>query len=125
AVYGCAIIVGARTAQAVASEFALLEVDSIRVKGKKEPEVIYTVLGRSELVDTAKLNVLQERWADVLLTYRKRDWTGALQALDRGRDACEQFDLAGLITAYASRIQRLEQNPPGPDWDGVFTAETK
>ena len=41
------------------------------------------------------------------------------------RRHAEEFQFSGLIDAYAARIARLEQNPPGADWDGVFTAETK
>jgi hypothetical protein len=33
----------------VGSDFALLELDVIRVKGKAEPEVIYALLGTKEL----------------------------------------------------------------------------
>jgi adenylate cyclase len=39
--YGLPILIGSRTAAAVAEQFALLEIDSIRVKGKTEAEVIY------------------------------------------------------------------------------------
>src|SRR6202011_1954643 len=38
--YGFPIIVGSRTALAVKDRFAILELDFIMVKGKKEPEVI-------------------------------------------------------------------------------------
>src|SRR3954465_4235968 len=41
--YGFPIIVGSRTALAVKDRFAILELDFIMVKGKKEPEVIYAI----------------------------------------------------------------------------------
>ena len=43
------IILGSRTASLVRDDFALLELDVIRVKGKTEPEVIYALLGTKEL----------------------------------------------------------------------------
>ena len=43
--YGFPIIVGSRTALAVKDRFAILELDFIMVKGKKEPEVIYAIAG--------------------------------------------------------------------------------
>src|ERR1700759_5176293 len=46
--YGFPIIVGSRTALAVKDKFAILELDFIMVKGKKEPEVIYAIAGRED-----------------------------------------------------------------------------
>ena len=45
--YGFPIIVGSKTALAVKEKFAILELDFIMVKGKKEPEVIYAIAGRA------------------------------------------------------------------------------
>ena len=123
--YGLSIIIGSRTAAAVADQFALLEVESIRVKGKTEPEAIYTIAGRAEAAKTPEFGALQEHWAQLLVCYRKQDWAGALKTLETCRRDCEPFGLVGLIHAYADRIRRLEHNPPPADWDGVFTAETK
>jgi adenylate cyclase len=61
----------------------------------------------------------------LLVCYRKQDWAGALKMLEVCRADCERFGLIGLIETYRERIQRLQQNPPGADWDGVFTAESK
>jgi adenylate cyclase len=122
--YGLSIIIGAATA-AAAPEFALLEIDSLRVKGKTEPEVIYTIVGGAEIAQTAEYKSLQDHWSKFLVCYRKQDWTGALRAIEVCRGECERFDLAGLLDAYAERIGWLEKNPPAADWDGVFTAETK
>jgi adenylate cyclase len=103
----------------------LLEIDSIRVKGKTEAEVIYTIVGRADVADTREFKSLQDHWANLLLCYRKQDWSGAPETIKLCRRDCERFGLIGLIDAYADRIRRLEQVSPAPDWDGVFTAETK
>jgi adenylate cyclase len=123
--YGISTIIGSRTAAAVAEEFALLEIDAIRVKGKTEPEVIYTVAGRREIAQAREFQTLQEAWAAVLVCYRKQDWAGALKNIEACRPGCERFGLPGLLDTYAERIHGLEQKPPGADWDGVYTAETK
>jgi adenylate cyclase len=123
--YGLSIIIGAATAATVAPDFALLEIDSLRVKGKTEPEVIYTIVGGAEIAQTPDYKSLQDHWSKFLVCYRKQDWTGALRAIEVCRGECERFDLAGLLDAYADRIRWLEKNPPAADWDGVFTAETK
>jgi adenylate cyclase len=75
--YELPIIVGSRTATAVSQQFAILEVESIRVKGKTEAEVIYTILGRDDVAGLPEFRALRERWGQVLICYRKQDWPGA------------------------------------------------
>ena len=123
--YGLPILIGSRTAAAVAEQFALLEIDSIRVKGKTEAEVIYAIVGRADVAASPEFKSLQDHWAMLRVCYRKQDWTGALKMIDLCHCECERLGLVGLIDAYADRIRRLEQRSPTPEWDGVFTAETK
>lgn len=123
--YGLPILIGSRTAAAVAEQFALLEIDSIRVKGKTEAEVIYAIVGRADVAASPEFRSLQDHWAMLRVCYRKQDWTGALKMIDLCRCECERLGLVGLIDGYADRIRRLEQRSPTPEWDGVFTAETK
>ena len=47
--YGVPIIIGSKTAQLAKENFAVLELDCITVKGKTEPENIYTILGREDV----------------------------------------------------------------------------
>ena len=123
--YGLPILIGSRTAAAVAEQFALLEIDSIRVKGKTEAEVIYAIVGRADVAASPEFRSLQDHWAMLRVCYRKQDWTGALKMIDLCRCECERLGLVGLIDGYADRMRRLEQRSPTPEWDGVFTAETK
>jgi adenylate cyclase len=123
--YGLPILIGSRTAAAVAEQFALLEIDSIRVKGKTEAEVIYAIVGRADVAASPEFRSLQNHWAMLRVCYRKQDWTGALKMIDLCHCECERLGLVGLIDAYADRMRRLEQRSPTPEWDGVFTAETK
>jgi adenylate cyclase len=123
--YGPSIIIGSRTAAAVWEEFGLIEIDSIRVKGKTEAETMYAVIGRSDIAKTPEFIALQERWTNVLLCYRKQDWPGALNAIELCRPHCERFGLVDLVDVYADRVRRLQRSPQAADWDGVFTAETK
>jgi len=123
--YGLPILIGSRTAAAVAEQFALLEIDSIRVKGKTEAEVIYAIVGRADVAESPEFRSLQDHWAMLRVCYHKQDWTGALKMIDLCHCECERLGLVGLIDAYADRMRRLEQRSPTPEWDGVFTAETK
>jgi adenylate cyclase len=123
--YGVAIVVGARTAQAVRGKMAVLEIDCIAVKGKKQPEIIYALLGREEMAQSDGFVRLRCAVDEMMARYRRRDFAGARDALVRCREADDGSVLEGLFALYESRIDEFRENPPPVDWDGVFVADTK
>ena len=83
--YGLPIILGSRTATAVGDKFAVLELDCITVKGKTEPESVYTVLGRSDVAGSDRFGQLRQNVNDMLARFRQQDFSGAMQAIERCR----------------------------------------
>jgi len=123
--YGLPIILGSRTATAVGDKFAVLELDCITVKGKTEPESVYTVLGRSDVADSDRFGQLRQNVNDMLTRFRQQDFSGATQAIERCRKFGDGFGLSYLFDIYSERIRVFEENPPPADWNGVFVLETK
>jgi adenylate cyclase len=123
--YGFPIIVGSKTALAVKDKFAILELDFIMVKGKKEPEVIYAIAGREETAQSARFQRLRNLTIEMLSCYRGRDWDGALAAIERGRKSDEGHVLKLLYELYEERIVAFKKNPPPEDWNGAFALLTK
>src|SRR3954469_2150794 len=123
--YGFPIIVGSKTALAVKDKFAILELDFIMVKGKKEPKVIYAIAGREETAHSARFQRLRNLTIEMLACYRSRDWDGALGAIERGRRTDEAGALELLYNLYEARIQGYQKNPPPEDWNGAFALMTK
>lgn len=123
--YGFPIIVGSRTALAVKDKFAILELDFIMVKGKKEPEVIYAIAGREDTAQSGRFQRLRNLTIEMLACYRGRDWDGALAAIERGRRTDEARSLELLYNLYEARIRLYQENPPPQDWDGAFALLTK
>jgi adenylate cyclase len=121
--YGVRILIGEETRK-LASGFAALEVDLIRVKGKTVPARIYTLLGRPERAGSGEFHALARAQDAMLAAYRARDWDAAAAALARV-DAAGGAELAPLCALYGRRIAEFRRNPPPPDWDGVYTAESK
>ena len=123
--YGLPIIVGSRTAQIAKEKFAVLEIDFVSVKGKKEPEVVYAIMGREELAKSGKF----QRWRDLniemLSLYRRRDWDSALAAIERGRSVDEEQKFKTLYDVYSARIRAFQMTPPPDDWDGAYALESK
>jgi adenylate cyclase len=123
--YGFPIIVGSRTALAVKDRFAILELDFIMVKGKKEPEVIYAIAGREDVAQSGRFQRLRNLTIEMLACYRSRDWEGALAAIERGRKTDEANALELLYELYEARIRGYLKNPPPKDWNGAFALLTK
>jgi len=123
--YGFPIIVGSKTALAAKEKFAILELDFIMVKGKKEPEVIYAIAGREDTALSGRFQRLRNLTIEMLACYRSRDWEGALAAIERGRTTDEARTLGPLYDLYEARLRDYLQNPPPPEWNGAYQLLTK
>jgi adenylate cyclase len=123
--YRIPIVIGAGTEQHAKEKFATMEIDRIQVKGKTEPETVFTVLGRAELGQEASFQELRQVTAGMLAYYRQQDWTRALEKIDLCRKAAERFGTGALYDMYAERIEAFRHDPPPPDWNGVYEAESK
>ncbi len=120
--YGVGILVSEAT-QRLAPQFAALELDLIAVKGKREAVRVYGIVGGPELASDPAFLQLAADHADMLAAYRRQDWPAARTLLRACTADGER--LGRLWELYGQRIERFEQSPPGPDWDGVYVAETK
>jgi adenylate cyclase len=123
--YGFPIIIGSKTAMAVKDRFAILELDFIMVKGKKEPEVIYAIAGRADTAQSGRFQRLRNLTIEMLACYRSRDWEGALMTIERGRKTDDANSLQLLYDLYEARIRGYQKNPPPADWNGAFALLTK
>ena len=123
--YRIPVVIGSRTAEGAKQRFAVMEIDLIMVKGKKQPEAVFTVLGRSEVEADPRCQELRATNAQMLGRFRSQQWDGAIELIARCRKFANGFDLSGLYDMYEERIELYRAQPPGPDWDGVYEAETK
>ena len=123
--YGFPIIAGSKTALAAKDRFAILELDFIMVKGKKEPEVIYAIAGREDVAHSAHFQRLRNLTIEMLAAYRGRDWDGALAAIARGRKSEGAENLQLLYELYEKRILGYKSSPPPDDWNGAYALLTK
>ena len=124
--YGASIILGETTASILRDQVALVELDLIRVKGKREPQRIFALLGGPDLLEDSVVRNTIARMHDVLTAYRCQDWdtlVGAIDALE-GRTLA-RIDLPVFLQLYRDRADDFRRNPPPEGWDGVYTAVTK
>ena len=123
--YGVPIIIGSKTAVGLRDKFAVLELDCITVKGKTEPESVYTVLGRADVAGSDRFGQLNHNVADMLARFRRQDFKSAAAAIEQCRKLSNGFGLDYLFDLYDERIRTFEENPPPADWNGVFVLDTK
>ena len=123
--YGFPIIAGSKTALAAKDRFAILELDFVMVKGKKESEVIYAITGRQDVAHSAHFQRLRNLTIEMLACYRSRDWDGTLAAITRGRKTQGAEYLALLYDLYEARILGYQKDPPPKDWNGAYALLTK
>jgi adenylate cyclase len=118
--YGVGIIVGPHTHDLL-KDVVFRELDKVRVKGKDAPVAIYEPLGLAGEVSADVLAQLKI-WQHALRLYRAQDWEQAeLQFYNLSRQAPE----SKLYQLYLARVAHWQKEPPGADWDGVTTFETK
>jgi adenylate cyclase len=122
--YGVPIVIGSALA-AELQDFALLELDRVRVVGRDAPETIFALLGDEQTAAQERFQDLARSHAAMLAAYRAQDWDAAQIALNRGVPAYAEFGIAGLCELFAARFSGLRANPPGARWDGVFQATEK
>jgi class 3 adenylate cyclase len=114
--YGTRIMISERTRALLGDALPVRELDLIRVKGKHEPTRVFELLS-----DGSNLQPT-ERFLQGLDAYRKQDWKTAESYFEAYLAAVP--DDPPSIT-YLGRISEMRNNPPPPDWDGVWTFVTK
>ncbi|HBF61385.1 MAG TPA: adenylate/guanylate cyclase domain-containing protein [Methyloceanibacter sp.] len=117
--YDLVIIAGEETA-ARATDYAFLELDLLKVKGKTEATRVFALMGDDSIRQSDAFKALAAKHQDFLFAYRNRDWDGANVLLQE----CETMGgqkLEGLYALYRDRVKAFRTNPPPKDWD--FTAQ--
>ena len=121
--YDVGTVVGESTT-ARAPDFAFLELDLLKVKGKTEATRIFALLGDTALKQSPNFITLAERHGEFLARYRAKDWDAA-EALSRECERLNTSHLDRLYALYRERIDYFRMNPPPPQWDGTAEALSK
>lgn len=106
-------------------EFACVPVDHVRVVGRDEVEVLYTLLGDEQLAESQAFRSFATGHDAMGRAYRARAWDEAEALLDKWQSAATDLGLAKLYALMRERIAAYRANPPGADWDGVYGATEK
>ena len=116
--YGLHMIVGENT-HMDDSEFTIIEIDKIAVKGKSSAETIYTCF-KPEMKFTEEFLKKHEAF---LVKYRSQNWDGANLLIDELIPSSNELEL--YYKHMRARIEEYIASPPASDWEGVYVAKNK
>jgi len=118
--YGTKILITEFTQKDLPENFVCREIDRVQVKGKKLPVAIFELL--SEQPVDATTNAFLEAFKQGYTSYRARDFVAARSHFAEAK-RLHPDDFASQL--YIDRCEAFEQDPPPPDWNGVFVFTKK
>jgi adenylate cyclase len=117
--YGCPILFSESCFQALSHPIPCRLIDAVRVKGKQQPIRVYTPIlmadGQIDLERAWEISRLSEAAFEA---YVRQDWNTAM-------DYWRQLPQDTATQLMLSRCSAYQAEPPGADWDGVFTMMNK
>ncbi|MDG2243041.1 MAG: adenylate/guanylate cyclase domain-containing protein [Rhodospirillaceae bacterium] len=129
--YGVTIVIGDHTAE-LAPDYAEVELDLIKVKGKTEAVRIHALLGHPDVAQNSDFKALKEIHDRVITSYRNQDWEVTAALIGEARAKIQTMQGIGLLheldrfyALYEDRMEMYKIEPPPTDWDGVFVATSK
>ncbi|MEZ5875034.1 MAG: adenylate/guanylate cyclase domain-containing protein [Hyphomicrobiales bacterium] len=121
--YDLMTIVGEST-KARAGDFAFLELDLLKVKGKTAATRIFTLLGDEAMKESQPFIDLTKKHDAFLARFRAKDWDAA-ETLSYECEKMDGAQLNRLYELYRERIAYFRMTPPPPNWDGTAEALSK
>jgi adenylate cyclase len=113
------IILSEFTKNELSDDLITRELDLVQVKGKERPIAIYELVGEKEVFVYSQGFLTQ--YSEGMAAYKGRDWEKAIKLFKQ----CLLLHDDETVKKYIIRSKGLLKNPPGKDWDGVFTLTTK
>lgn len=118
--YGTRIIISEFTRAELGEEFVVREVDWVKVKGKAKPVRIFELVAEGDLPKETAETLKHfrsgfEKYHAMQFELAKYDFESALKITPDDEPS----------KLYVERCEDFLQNPPGADWDGVYTMKTK
>ena len=121
--YGVSVLIGEET-RVAAPEFAVLELDQVRVKGREGASRIYFLAGDEETAKSDGFGEWRKLQETMLTAYRAQDWEKCRAAIENCRKYASD-DAAGYYQYMEQRVTTYLETPPPTDWDGVHIALEK
>jgi adenylate cyclase len=119
--YGTNVIVAETTLAEAGREMRTRFLDLVAVKGKREPSAVYELLVSDGRHDSEQAEALAA-YERGIVQYRAGAYRDALVHFEHAQRLNGHDSVSAV---YAERCRALIENPPPPDWDGVFVMTHK
>ncbi len=120
-VYGVEILATEEAVKGLSKDYVFRQLDRVAVKGKKDPVRLYEVVGFAAHQPPEAADKLM-RFARALALYEADDFHGASYAF---ADLLALYPNDGPAQTFWQRSTKFMDEPPAPDWKGVWVMETK
>ncbi|MEW6710449.1 MAG: adenylate/guanylate cyclase domain-containing protein [Candidatus Riflebacteria bacterium] len=120
--YHADILISEKTCELLKYRYFIREVDLIRVKGKTLPVKVFEVLDHHDKQTFPEMEQVIGLTHQGIDLYRQQRWQ---EAIDIFNSAIRLNRKDELCKMYVVRCNFFMENPPAPDWDGVWTMTTK
>ncbi len=113
--YGSMILISDFTYRELGEHFVTRSIDRVRIRGKKKPVQVIEVLGDSDYQPSEGEHYFDQG----MEAYGKKDFVTACHFFEKGAETdppCQVFLM---------RCRRFIEDPPKPDWDGVWMWEER
>ena len=120
--YGISVMISEQVRKQ-APAYAALEIDLLTVKGRKEPERVYALMGDAAFAASPAFQEISALHGRMLGAYRGQQWDEATALTQQCLNL--RPDLIGLYTLYLQRIHDFKTTPPAAGWQGVWIAKEK
>ena len=124
--YGVYIQISDSTYESVKDQIVVRALDFVRVMGKTEPVKVFELISEKGQEPEPYKKILPA-FHEGLEHYFKQDWDNAIEAFKAADELEEMFPgrKTNPSRIYIPRCENFKANPPGDDWDGVWTQTSK
>ncbi len=121
--YGTRILISASTREKIKKKpYLVRKLDSVQVKGKKQPIIIYELLCKKDKAKPELINTV-ECFEKGLELYFKQKWVAAITEFKKADKLRKEGDAPSK--AFIERCTALKKDSPGKKWNGVWVMKTK
>lgn len=119
--YGTTILITQDTLDLIGDEFAVREIDTVRVMGRSTPTMLFELICRAERI-SATFQKVVDTYSKGLAMYKNRQFLDAASLFTK----CTELDSSDKpAQALLKKCLNFCENPPDTEWDGVTNLDTK
>lgn len=120
--YGVSILASDAVYAQIKGRIFTRKIDVVRVKGKNQPVTLYQIICPKGKEKDHHADFV-DRYEKGLDAYLQRSWDAAIGYFNEAQQILNSSDKSSKLLIERCRTYKI--TPPPPNWDGVFTRQTK